>query len=149
MVEVRKATRADIPIIIDFQKKMAQETEHITLENSKIENGVLAVFEDPNKGFYIVAHEKERVVASLMMTPEWSDWRNGYFLWIQSLFVSPSFRNNGIFKEMYSYVKELVIASDDFCGVRLYVEVNNTIAQEVYSKVGMDQDHYKMFEWTK
>jgi len=149
MVEVRRATRADIPIIVEFQKKMALETEDVNLENSIIKNGVIAVFDDPNKGFYIVAHEDEKIIASLMMTPEWSDWRNGYFLWIQSLYVDSSFRNNGVFTRMYSYVKDLIVASDDFCGVRLYVEVNNILAQEVYSKVGMNQDHYKMFEWSK
>jgi len=149
MVEVRKATRADIPIIIDFQKRMALETEDFHLENPIVENGVNAVFDDPNKGFYIIAfNDDNTIVASLMLTPEWSDWRNRYFLWIQSLYVINSYRNNGIFRKMYTYVKELVKTSDDFCGIRLYVEVNNTLAQEVYSKVGMDQDHYKMYEWT-
>jgi GNAT superfamily N-acetyltransferase len=148
MVEVRKAIPGDISVIVDFQKRMALETENLQLDNSIVENGVRAVFEDPNKGFYIVAHQDNRVVASLMLTPEWSDWRNRYFLWIQSLFVVPAFRNNGVFKKMYSYVKELVKTSDDFYGIRLYVEVGNTLAQEVYSKVGMNPDHYKMFEWT-
>ena len=127
---------------------MALETEDLQLENPIVENGVKAVFDDPNKGLYVVAHDDNTIVASLMLTPEWSDWRNGYFLWIQSLFVISSYRNNGVFRKMYSYVKELVKTSGDFCGIRLYVEVNNTLAQEVYSKVGMIQDHYKMFEWT-
>ena len=87
MVEVRKATRADIPVIIGFQKQMALETEDLHLEDPIVENGVNAVFDDPNKGFYIVAYNNTSIVASLMLTPEWSDWRNRYFLWIQSLFV--------------------------------------------------------------
>lgn len=147
MIEVQKAIRENIPYIIEFQKQMALETENLTLGDQKISQGVKAVFNDPEKGFYIVSTSKSEVVASMMITPEWSDWRNGYFLWIQSLYVIPEFRKKGIFRKMYEYVKQTVIESENYLGLRLYVEENNKSAMDVYTNVGMKGSHYKMFEW--
>lgn len=147
MIEVRRADRVDIPTIVDFQIKMAFETESFDLNKDSIEKGVLAVFDDPSKGFYIVSVKQQEVVASLMLTPEWSDWRNGYFLWIQSLYVTPSHRGSGIFRKMYDFVKKVIADTAYFRGIRLYVDFDNTLAQDVYSKVGMKESHYKMFEW--
>jgi len=149
MIDIRQAELKDIPFIIEFQKKMAFETENLMLDNHTIENGVNAVFKDTSKGFYIIAEDHGNVIASLMITPEWSDWRNGYFLWIQSLYVITTSRNKGVFKKMYEYTKKLVIEGNNYFGLRLYVEMNNTLAQEVYTKVGMDGNHYKMYEWMK
>lgn len=147
MIEVRKAIREHIPNIIEFQKQMAMETEGLALNDHRINNGVEAVFDDPEKGFYIVSIFKDQVVASMMITPEWSDWRNGHFLWIQSLYVIPEFRKRGVFRKMYEYVKQTVVESKEYLGLRLYVEENNKNAMDVYSNVGMKGSHYKMFEW--
>lgn len=149
MIEVRRAERVDIPTIIDFQIKMAVETECLELNKVFIEKGVKAIFDDPSKGFYIVAVKENKVIACTMLTPEWSDWRNGYFLWIQSLYVDTMHRGIGIFKMMYEFVQALIICSDDNKGIRLYVDLDNTLAQDVYYKVGMKESHYKMFEWIK
>ena len=147
MIEVRKAIREDIPYIIEFQKQMAIETEDLTLDDQKIKKGVEAVFDDPEKGFYVVSTSNSQIVASMMITPEWSDWRNGYFLWIQSLYVIPSFRKQGIFRNMYQYIKQTVVETANYLGLRLYVEENNNTAINVYMNVGMKGSHYKMFEW--
>jgi len=147
MIEVRKANREDIPDIVDFQKQMAQETEDFSLNDQKINLGVKAVFGDPEKGFYMVSVIESKVVASMMITPEWSDWRNGHFLWIQSLYVIPEFRKKGVFRKMFQYVKQVVVESENYLGLRLYVEENNKNAMDVYTNVGMRDSYYKMFEW--
>ncbi len=126
---------------------MAIETEDLTLNDQKISQGVKAVFDDSKKGFYIVSTNNSQVVASMLITPEWSDWRNGYFLWIQSLYVIPSFRKQGIFRNMYQFIKQTVVESANYLGLRLYVEENNKTAVDVYVNVGMKGSHYKMFEW--
>ncbi|MCD4731047.1 MAG: GNAT family N-acetyltransferase [Bacteroidales bacterium] len=144
---MRKAKQEDIPQIIKFQQQMAQETEDLTLVDQKIKKGVEAVFNDPEKGFYIVATSNSQTVASMMITPEWSDWRNGYFLWIQSLYVIPTFRKQGVFRNMYQYIKQTVVETANYLGLRLYVEENNNTAIDVYLNVGMKGSHYKMFEW--
>jgi GNAT superfamily N-acetyltransferase len=107
------------------------------------------VFDHPGKGFYLIAESEGESAGCMMLTPEWSDWRNGKFLWIQSLYVEPRFRQKGIFKAMYRHVQMIVAGSDEWMGLRLYVVRNNLKAMEAYSKVGMDGDHYRMFEWVK
>jgi len=149
MIEVRRAVRENIPHIIDFQKQMAMETEVLALNDHKISQGVQAVFDDQEKGFYIVSMADSKVIASMMITPEWSDWRNGCFLWIQSLYVIPSFRKQGVFRKMYKYVKQIVIESEKYLGLRLYVAENNSNAMAAYKNVGMKGSHYKMFEWVE
>ena len=147
MIEVRNANPEDIPYIREFQKQMALETEKLTWDDEKINKGVEAVFDDPEKGFYIVSTSNSQVVASMLITTEWSDWRNGYFLWIQSLYVISSFRKQGIFRNMYQFIKQTVVETTNYFGLRLYVEENNKTAFDVYMNVGMKGSHYKMFEW--
>jgi L-amino acid N-acyltransferase YncA len=149
MTDIRKAEKKDILQIIDFQNKMAIETEGMHLNKKILAKGVEAVFDDPNKGLYIVAETESLVIASLMLTPEWSDWRAGTFLWIQSVYVDPGFRQKGIFRKMYEYVQDIVLESPEFLGLRLYVVMNNLLAQEVYTKTGMNGNHYKIYEWIK
>jgi len=149
MINIRKATISDIDRIAEFQQIMASETEAISLNAAILFKGVSAVFADPSKGFYLVAESDGKVVASMMLTPEWSDWRNGTFLWIQSLFVDAGFRNKGIFKAMYRHIKSEVLASDKYLGLRLYVVRTNKNAMEVYSRIGMDGEHYRLYEWVK
>ena len=147
MIEVRNANPEDIPYIREFQKQMALETEELTLDDQKINKGVEAVFDNPEKGFYIVTTSNSQVVASMLITTEWSDWRNGYFLWLQSLYVTSSFRKQGIFRNMYQFIKQTVVETTNYLGLRLYVEENNKTAFDVYMNVGMKGSHYKMLEW--
>ena len=148
MVQIRTAKRFDSQQIKDFQIKMALETENLVLDESIVEKGVLAVFEDESKGTYYVAEIDGIVVGSLLTTYEWSDWRNGRVLWIQSVFVMPEHRGKGIYSMMYDHIKNLVKSKKlDFRGIRLYVDKTNQNAQKVYEKLGMENHHYEMFEW--
>lgn len=144
---IRQSNIADLNSIIDFQLKMAKETEDLELNIDKLSKGVAAVYEDSNKGIYYVAEIDGKVVASLLTTYEWSDWRNGMVLWIQSVYVLPDYRGKGVYKLMYKFLRDKVERNPDLLGLRLYVEKNNTIAQQVYKKCGMDGEHYGMFEW--
>jgi ribosomal protein S18 acetylase RimI-like enzyme len=149
MVKIRYGERKDIPSIVDFQQKMAWETEKLKLDFDILTQGVHAVFEDAKKGQYIIAESDGEVIASMMLTPEWSDWRNTNFLWIQSVYVITEFRQKGVFRKMFGFAKQIVEGSPAYSGLRLYVEVNNTAAQKVYIHTGMDGEHYKMFGWEK
>jgi L-amino acid N-acyltransferase YncA len=146
---IREATIKDIPHLLDFQLKMALETENITLEISSLTLGVNRLFKDPTKGRYYVAEENEEVVGCLMTTYEWSDWRNGTVLWIQSVYVSRDHRGKGVYKKMYDYIKQLTQEDPDLRGIRLYVDKHNTSAKEVYTSLQMNGEHYQVFEWMK
>ena len=146
---VRKATIDDASIIVSFQLAMAEETEHLILEPMIVDAGVKAVFEDPNRGNYYVAENNGEVVGSLLTTFEWSDWRNGTVLWIQSVYVLPEYRRHGIYRSMYSYLQQLVLNDNSLRGIRLYADISNTPAHLTYLKMGMNADHYQTFEWIK
>lgn len=148
-MKVKKAGPEHISIIVDFQLKMAHETESITLDQSLLTKGVGQVFSDPTKGFYIIVEDDGKQIASVLLTPEWSDWRNSTFLWIQSLYVLPTYRKKGIFRKIYNFVRTMVNSTDEYAGIKLYVDENNNIAQKAYTKVGMDESHYRLFEWYK
>ena len=111
--------------------------------------GVHAVFANPSYGRYFVAEAEGRVVASLMITYEWSDWRNGDWWWIQSVYVVPDFRRRGVYAGLYEHVKAMVEAEPSIRGIRLYVDNRNKPAQEVYARLGMEGEHYRVFEWMK
>ncbi|PKD43362.1 GNAT family N-acetyltransferase [Rhodohalobacter barkolensis] len=148
-IKVRKATPKDTESIIQFNIAMAMETENKTLKREEIEPGVHGLFEKPEYGFYMVAESEGKVVGSLMITFEWSDWRNGLFWWIQSVYVIPEFRRKGVYRTMYLTIKTLAEEKPDVCGFRLYVERENINAQKTYASLGMDETHYKMFEEIK
>jgi GNAT superfamily N-acetyltransferase len=148
MVIIRKAVPEDSDSIIDFQQKMAWETEGIHLVPDVINKGVNAVFQDPSHGQYWVAEHKGSVIASLMITFEWSDWRNCKVWWFQSVYVLPEFRRKGIFRSMFSHIKNEA-EKNGIAGLRLYVETNNSAAQRTYESLGMHSLHYKMYEWMK
>ena len=145
----RKAIPTDAPQITNFQLLMAKETEDLELDLDICTQGVKAVFADPSKGEYFVAELNGKVVASLMITYEWSDWRNGVVWWIQSVYVDSSDRGHGVFKGLYNHVKEIVLSDKNIRGIRLYVDKTNINAQEVYNKLGMNGQHYSLFEWMK
>lgn len=149
MIHIRDAVSADAPAIVDFQIRMARETEEVELDRDVCTSGVAAVFSDPSLGRYFVAESDGVVVGSLMTTYEWSDWRNGTVWWIQSVFVVPELRGQGIYRRLYEHVQQLVNTRETVMGIRLYVDLRNGIAQEVYSRLGMNGDHYRLFEWMK
>ena len=145
----RDAVPDDATIIIEFQLAMARETEDLDLDRDILTRGVQAVFADPSKGRYFVAENGGRVIGSLMITYEWSDWRNGMVWWIQSVYVIPEFRRRGVYAGLYQHVKAMVEAEPSIRGIRLYVDNRNTSAQQVYTRLGMEGEHYRVFEWMK
>ena len=148
-INIRLAELSDAKEIANFNQIMAKETEGKVLQPDVILAGVNTLLKDPSQGFYIVAELDSKVVGCLMITREWSDWRNGVFWWIQSVFVQKEYRRRGIYRRMYEFIKKLANDDEDVCGFRLYVEQDNTIAQETYSALGMTQLPYLMFEESK
>lgn len=145
-MEIRIARQADVPALVEFNQAMALETENKRLDEGLLTAGVTAVFGDDAKGFYVVADDGGTVAAGLMVTTEWSDWRNGWFWWIQSVYVLPAYRGAGLYGQMYEFVKGKAESAGNVCGFRLYVEKENERAQRVYEKLGMDRTYYLMYE---
>lgn len=146
---IRTAGIEDAPTLIRFQRQMALDTENLILKEEVLSEGVGAVLNDKSKGQYYVAEAEGKIVACLLTTPEWSEWRNGTVLWIQSVYVVEAYRNKGAFKALYRHIKNKVETDDQLMGIRLYVDKSNVKAQEVYTKMGMDGQHYQLFEWLK
>lgn len=148
-MKVRKANINDVERIVDFQLFMAKETEGIELHKPTVTLGVTAVVKDNSKGQYYIAEIENKIVASLLTTFEWSDWRNGTILWIQSVYVVKTYRRKGVYKNMYAHIKQLVLENNNLNGIRLYADKNNLPAQKTYQNLGMSPDHYITFEWLK
>jgi len=148
MILIRKAKPSDAPSIIDFQLAMAWETEKMKLVPEIVTKGVDAVFHDQSRGQYYVAESDGKVVASLLITYEWSDWRNCSVWWFQSVYVVLEFRRQGVFRKMYSHIRELA-EEQDIAGLRLYVETKNSRAQKTYEALGMSSEHYAFYEWMR
>jgi len=145
-MNIRTAEANDADALVEFNQAMALETEGKHLDADILKNGVDAVFADPQKGFYVVAEDSGTIVGGLMVTYEWSDWRNSWFWWIQSVYIRPEARGQRIYSRLYDFVKERAAEHGNVCGFRLYVETDNTHAQRVYEKVGMESSHYAMYE---
>jgi GNAT superfamily N-acetyltransferase len=145
-ITIRHALQSDIPAIIRFNSAIASETENKTLEPEAIKRGVSALFDDPGKGFYIVAEDGGTPVGCLLITYEWSDWRNSYFWWIQSVFVLPEYRRRGIYTMLHGFIEDVARGHADVRGIRLYVDKDNLRAQHVYRTLGMSPARYDMFE---
>ena len=146
---IRKATIDDADTLAIFNAEMARETEGKTLLPQVIGAGVRALLKDPGLGYYVVAEVDGQVIASLMVTTEWSDWRNGIFWWIQSVYVQTMHRRRGIYRSLYTFVKQLAANDPSVCGFRLYVERENSNAQSTYKALGMQETGYKLFEELK
>lgn len=149
LIEIRTAQLNDRDTIAGFQIEMAWETECYKLDRDTVIKGVTAVLNNEKLGVYYVASVGNEVVASLLTTYEWSDWRNGTVLWIQSVYVSRQFRKHGIYGTLYSHLKALVVADETLKGIRLYVDETNKPARDVYARLGMNGEHYRVFEWIK
>ena len=148
-LSIRKAELRDAPAITRFNTAMAHETEGKALMPERIGAGVLRLLNDPSLGFYAVAESGGAVVGCLMVTNEWSDWRNGLFWWIQSVYIEPGFRRQGVYRRLYEFIRELARAEPGICGFRLYVEKDNAAAQRTYESLGMARTHYLVYEELK
>lgn len=144
--KIRQATPRDAKVVAEFNALMADETEHRMLKRKVLLRGVRGVLNDRARGIYYLAEIDNEVVGQLMVTYEWSDWRNGNFWWIQSVYVKKEFRQRGIFRSLYEHVEKLARKRKDVCGLRLYVERENRRAQATYEKLGMKRTVYEMFE---
>jgi GNAT superfamily N-acetyltransferase len=145
-MNIRAANFEDADSLVEFNQAMALETEAKQLDTKILQSGVEAVLRDQSKGFYAVAENDGKIVGGLMVTFEWSDWRNGWFWWIQSVYILPEFREKRIYRRLYDFVKQNAEQKKDVCGFRLYVERENINAQKVYEKCGMEASHYLMYE---
>ena len=157
-ITYRPAQIEDAGTIAEFQIAMALETEDLHLDRDTCHKGVRAVFTAAANpahnapaahGEYFVAEKDGQVIGSLLITYEWSDWRNGLVWWIQSVYVVPAERGRGVFAGLYGYLRERVEADPQLRGIRLYADRRNTRAHEVYARLGMDGSHYQVFEWMK
>lgn len=145
---VRTTTLDDAPTISQFNQLMAMETENKTLAAEIIDNGVKRLMQKPEYGFYLIAEIDKQTVGTCMVTTEWSDWRDGLFWWVQSVYVKPEFRKRGVYRAMYDRIKALAAEQPDVYGFRLYVEKENTIAQKTYESLGMVATDYLLYEST-
>jgi GNAT superfamily N-acetyltransferase len=149
MITIQKAEPQHIDVLIDFQQRLAHESEGVVLDASTLRKGMQALFADPGKGFYNIVSDDGEIVACHMITYEWSDWRNGMVWWLQSVYVKESHRKKGIFKMMYDNVISLIGKNPNLIGLRLYVDKSNERAMKVYGAMGMDGSHYTVYEWMK
>lgn len=146
---IREATLADVPALISFQMRMAKETENIDLDERILTNGIHELLKHPENGKYYVAVDGTTSLGCLMITYEWSDWRCGMVLWIQSVYIDPAHRQKGIYSTMYQYFQEKVKQDPTLLGIRLYVDKSNKKAQHTYERLGMNGEHYATYEWMK
>ncbi len=144
-MNIRLAAPQDAYHFVEFNKAMAFETEGKTLDDPVVEAAVNAIVDDPNKGFYVVAEDEGKIVGGLLITYEWSDWRNAWWWWIQSVFIRPEARGKRVYSQLNDFVKQLARDAGNVYGIRLYVETENVHAQRVYENVGMEQSKYLMY----
>ena len=145
-LRIRRAGPHDSDIVAGFNLALAAESEGLELDPARVRRGVDAVLRDSAKGFYTLAEVDGRVVGQMMVTFEWSDWRNATFWWLQSVYVQPEFRQRGVYRRLYEHVLEEAKARNDICGLRLYVSKENQIAQRVYERLGLKPAQYAMYE---
>lgn len=143
---IRRAVAADAPLIVEYNRRLALETEGKALDLAVLSAGVAAGLADSEKARYFVAEDEGRVVGQLMLTLEWSDWRNGWVWWIQSVYVHPEARRRGVFRALYQHVHQAASADPQVAGIRLYMERDNHVAQQTYLSLGMGLSNYVVLE---
>ena len=143
---IRVGLPHDEAVIVTFNVALAAESEQRTLDRDTVTEGVRAVLRDPGRGRYFLAAQQDSIVGQLMLTQEWSDWRNGTFWWIQSVYVAPQWRGRGIFRALFAHVEALSRRSREVCGLRLYVERDNARAQAIYRLCGLELTDYRIME---
>ena len=145
-MHIRQATLSDAPVVTEFNIRLAEESEQLRLEAGCVSAGVAAVLADAAKGVYYVAEADGTVVGQLMITYEWSDWRNGNIWWIQSVYVREDFRGRGVFRALFKHLQELALARSGVCCLRLYMQGDNERARRSYEGLGMKRTKYEVFE---
>lgn len=146
MPAIRRATASDRDAIVAFNTQLALESEGKRLDPVLLRRGVAEVLEDVHKGLYFLAAEGDTIIGQIMITFEWSDWRCGWFWWIQSVYVHPDHRGAGVYRALFEHVKRAAESRDDVCGLRLYVDGENTTAMRVYDRTGLVPAGYQMRE---
>jgi GNAT superfamily N-acetyltransferase len=146
-IHIRPATRNDTATLARFNQAMALESEGKPLDPATIHAGLTALFDHPSDGHYLIACDADGVpLGALLLTFEWSDWRNGRFWWIQSVYVVPEARRRGVYRALHSHVRDAARRDTDVCGLRLYVERDNRTAQATYRALGMFETAYRLYE---
>ena len=149
-ITLRRGCLDDARTLAEFNRNLAKETEGLALDAKVVLNGVTAVLENSALGFYLLAEvvtpTRYEVVASLLVTREWSDWRDGEWWWLQSVYVAHQWRRRGLYRRLHSEVQGLAQREQSVCGLRLYVEQHNQVAQDTYGNLGMQRTHYQLFE---
>ncbi|CAM3947823.1 MULTISPECIES: GNAT family N-acetyltransferase [Shewanella] len=145
-MQIRKGQQSDLGALVQFNQAMANETEGLSLDQQTLTKGVQTLLENPARGFYLVAEEAGEILGSLMVTFEWSDWRAKDYYWIQSVYIRPENRRQGIYAKLYQAVKQIAEEAGGAASFRLYVEQENHKAQKTYEALGMKQSYYLMYE---
>ena len=145
-MRVRAARSEDLESLVDFNCRLARETEDHALDPATVRRGLSRLFDNPAAGFYTVAEQEGRVVGCLLITFEWSDWRDGWLWWIQSVYVEAAARRRGVFRQLFEHVREKAETDGDVRGLRLYVERENGRAQATYASMGLEEAPYKLYE---
>lgn len=146
---VRNATIMDLEKIVEFNLKLAMETESKELNSDLVTKGVSKVLKGEVDGEYFVCEVNGEIAGQMMILYEWSDWRNGEFIWIQSVYIQHKYRKIGVFKKLYNHVKSYCESDENFVGLRLYVDRENLKAKNAYNMVGMNESNYDLFEYYK
>lgn len=149
VVSIRKSKAQDIDVIAGFQQRLALETENFNLDLTTVKKGMRAMLDDPSRGTYFIAEVDGEIAGCHSITYEWSDWRNGMVWWLQSVYVVEKHRKNGVFKAMFDNLRNMIAADPNVAGLRLYVDKSNERAQNVYKAMGMNGEHYSVFEMMK
>jgi GNAT superfamily N-acetyltransferase len=144
--QIRTATEGDVPLIAQYNANIAWETEQRKLDLPRVREGVKALLLDPAKGTYYVAETNGQIAGQVLITYEWSDWRNGNFWWIQSVYVAEQFRGKGIFRALFEHIQNLARSRPGICGLRLYMDGENSRARQAYERLGLKKTNYEMFE---
>lgn len=145
-ITIRPAAPADVEAIADFNVRLALETEYLKLDPEVVQRGVSRLIDSPGRGYYRVAELDGITAGSLMVTYEWSDWRDGDIWWIQSVYVAENARRQGVFRALYDHIVDSASAHEGVRCVRLYVERNNRTAQATYTGLGMHETAYRLYE---
>jgi len=143
---VRPARPDDRDVVTDFNIRLAHESENLDLDPATVRTGVERVLSDPTRGRYFVAEAGGAVVGQTLITYEWSDWRDAWFWWIQSVYVQPDHRRHGVFRALHHFIAEQARQAKDVCGLRLYVEEHNKRAMQTYERLGMQAAGYVLYE---
>lgn len=143
---IRHATQADSSVIAGFNIALCRETEHKELDGDTVQKGVANFIANRKRGVYFIAELDGGIVGQTAITYEWSDWRNGEFWWIQSVYVDKAHRGSGVFRALYQHVQTLARADEHCCGIRLYMERDNANARQAYRKLGFEETGYEVFE---